>query len=99
MSWDAALIGTYKAIPIHSPGSVLVDLAVAIADGADSSSDLKVLPDHPEVFGPAASTPPLGGAHLPLLTRAGPPPEPESGPPARDPISIPSCTWTSTPAS
>ncbi|MHB1446262.1 MAG: IS1380 family transposase, partial [Acidimicrobiales bacterium] len=35
-AWDAALIGTYKAMPIHYPGSVLADLTVAIADGADS---------------------------------------------------------------
>ena len=73
-AWDAALIGTYKAMPIHFPGSVLVDLAVAIADGADSISDLKVLRDHPEVFGPVASTPTawrvldrVSDAHLSLL--------------------------------
>jgi hypothetical protein len=73
-AWDAALIDTYKALPIHFPGSVLVDLAVAIADGADSISDLKVLRDHPEVFGPVASTPTawrvldrVSDAHLSLL--------------------------------
>jgi hypothetical protein len=76
-AWDAALIGTYKAMPIHYPGSVLADLAVAIADGADSISDLRVLRDHPEVFGAVASTPTawrvldrVSDAHLPLL-RAG----------------------------
>lgn len=56
-AWDRALIGTYKAMPIHFPGSVLADLAVAIADGADSISDLKSLRDEPGVFGPVASTP------------------------------------------
>jgi hypothetical protein len=36
---------------------VLADLAVAIADGADSISDLKVLRDQPRLFGPVASKP------------------------------------------
>lgn len=76
-AWDAALIDTYKAIPLHFPGSVLTDLAVAIADGADSISDLKALRDQPDVFGPVASTSTawrgldrVSEAHLPLL-RAG----------------------------
>jgi len=55
-AWDNALIGTYKAMPIHFPGTVLADLAVAIADGADSISDLKSLRDQPVLFGPVAST-------------------------------------------
>jgi hypothetical protein len=54
-AWDRALIGTYKAMPIHFPGTVLADLAVAIADGADSISDLKSLRDQPVLFGPVAS--------------------------------------------
>ncbi len=73
-AWDAALIDTYKAIPIHFPGSVLTDLAVAIADGADSISDLKTLRDRPDVFGPVASKPTawrgldrVSAAHLPRL--------------------------------
>ncbi len=76
-AWDKVLIGTYKAMPIHFPGSVLADLAVAIADGADSISDLKALRDEPGLFGPVASTPTawrvldrVSRAHLPLL-RAG----------------------------
>jgi hypothetical protein len=76
-AWDQALIGTYKSMPIHFPGSVLADLAVAIADGADSISDLKALRDEPGLFGPVASTPTawrvldrVSQAHLPLL-RAG----------------------------
>lgn len=44
-AWDAALIGTYKANPIHFPGSVLCDLAISIADGACSISDLCGLRD------------------------------------------------------
>jgi hypothetical protein len=55
-AWDRALIGTYKAMPIHFPGTVLADLTVAIADGADSISDLKSLRDQPVLFGPVAST-------------------------------------------
>ena len=41
----------------HDPGVVLTHLAVAIADGADSISDLKALRDQPGLFGPVASTP------------------------------------------
>ena len=75
--WDDALIGTYSGVPVHAPGKVLTDLAVAIADGADSISDLKVLRDQPALFGPVASTPTawrvldrVSETHLPLL-RAG----------------------------
>jgi len=79
-AWDSALIGTYKAMPLHFPGAVLADLAVAIADGADSISDLKALRDQPGLFGPVASTPTawrvldrVSDAHLPALRvgRAG----------------------------
>ena len=38
-------------------GQVLVDLAVAVADGAKSVSDLKVLRDQPALFGEVASQP------------------------------------------
>jgi hypothetical protein len=41
--------------PRHDPGRVLVDLAVAIADGAESISDIAVLADQPALFGPVAS--------------------------------------------
>jgi hypothetical protein len=75
--WDRALIGTYAAIPIHFPGTVLADLAVAIADGADSISDLAAFRDQPGLFGPVASTPTawrvldrVSEAHLPLLRAA-----------------------------
>jgi hypothetical protein len=54
--WDEALAATYKAIPVHSPGRVLTDLAVAISDGARSISDLAGLRDRPGLFGPVAST-------------------------------------------
>ena len=54
-AWDAVLVPTYKAMPIHFPGSVLCDLAVAIADGADSISDLRVLRGRPDELGEVAS--------------------------------------------
>ncbi len=41
----------------HDRGEVLVDLAVAIADGAETISDLTVLRDQPELFGDVVSTP------------------------------------------
>ncbi|MGH3181509.1 MAG: IS1380 family transposase [Streptosporangiaceae bacterium] len=56
-AWDAALIGTYKAAPIHAPGQVLADLAVAIADGATHIAHLEALRDQPALFGSVASDP------------------------------------------
>jgi hypothetical protein len=41
----------------HDRGRVLVDLAVAIADGATAISDLRVLADQPSLFGEVASLP------------------------------------------
>jgi Transposase DDE domain group 1 len=56
-SWDRAMIDTYRAVPTaHFPGQVLADLAVAVADGARSISDLAGLRDRPGLFGPVAST-------------------------------------------
>lgn len=76
-AWDRALIGTYKGVPVHFPGSVLADVAVAVIDGADSISDLRSLREQPGLFGPVASTPTawrvldrVSQAHL-LLLRAG----------------------------
>jgi hypothetical protein len=40
----------------HDAGWVLRDLAVILADGGDCLSDLAVLRDQPELFGPVAST-------------------------------------------
>ena len=40
----------------HDPGRVLVDIAVAIADGAETITDLQALADQPELHGPVAST-------------------------------------------
>jgi hypothetical protein len=41
----------------HDRGEVLVDLAVALADGATTISDLRVLSDQPDLFGEVASVP------------------------------------------
>lgn len=41
----------------HDPGRVLTDLAVMLADGGESISDLAVLRDQPDVFGAVASMP------------------------------------------
>lgn len=39
----------------HEPGRVLIDLAVAVADGASTISEVAVLADHAALFGPVAS--------------------------------------------
>jgi hypothetical protein len=39
----------------HDPGRVLVDVAVAIADGARTISDVQVLADQRDLHGPAGS--------------------------------------------
>src|SRR5277367_5791821 len=41
----------------HDRGQVLVDMAVAIADGATAISDLRVLADQRALFGDVASVP------------------------------------------
>jgi hypothetical protein len=50
-----ALHGVRGPRPRHDPGRVLVDLAVAIADGAETISEIAVLADQPGLFGPLAS--------------------------------------------
>ena len=50
-----ALAGVRGSRPRHDPGRVLVDLAVAIADGAEAISDITVLADQEVLFGPVAS--------------------------------------------
>ena len=76
-AWDQVLLPTYKALPLHFPGQVLADLAVAVADGATSISKLRVLRDQPSLFGIVASTPTawrvldrVSEAHLPGIRRA-----------------------------
>jgi hypothetical protein len=53
----AALIDTYRGVPILAPGRVFADLAVAVADGADAISGISVLVDRADLFGPVASMP------------------------------------------
>jgi hypothetical protein len=38
----------------HDPGRILIDLAVAVADGTTTISDIAVLGDQVELFGPVA---------------------------------------------
>ena len=52
-----ALLDTYKGVPVHAPGRVFTDLAVAVADGADAISGVSVLYDRQDLFGRVASTP------------------------------------------
>lgn len=52
---SAALVPLGRPRAVHDPGRVLVDFAVAIADGADCISDIAVLADQPGLFGPVVS--------------------------------------------
>jgi len=52
---SAAMAPTKQRRRGHDRGGVLVDLAVAIADGATTISDLAVLRNQPELFGEVAS--------------------------------------------
>jgi hypothetical protein len=52
---SAALAGVGRPRAVHDPGRVLVDLAVAVADGAECISDIAVLADQPGLFGAVAS--------------------------------------------
>ena len=52
-----ALLDTYRGVPIHAPGRVFADLAVAVADGADAISGIAALVDRQDLHGPVASMP------------------------------------------
>lgn len=74
---SGALIDTYAGVPLHAPGRVFTDLAVAIADGADAISGIAVLGDREELFGMVASMPTtwrvldrIDDAHLPAVRQA-----------------------------
>jgi hypothetical protein len=54
---SGAMAPTKKRRRGHDRGKVLVDLAVALADGATSIADLRVLSDQPALFGDVASAP------------------------------------------
>jgi hypothetical protein len=50
-----ALAGLRKPRARHDPGRVLIDMAVAVSDGATTISDVAVLADQAALFGPVAS--------------------------------------------
>jgi hypothetical protein len=52
---SAVLAGLVRPRAVHDPGRVLVDVAVAVADGAECISDIAVLADQPGLFGAVAS--------------------------------------------
>ncbi len=59
----------------HDPGRIAVDLAVMLADGGEAISDLAVLRDQAQLFGPVASDPTawrlLSGLDSAVLGRLG----------------------------
>lgn len=54
---SAAMAPTKQRRRGHDRGQVLVDLAVSIADGGETITELAVLRDQPDLFGQVASTP------------------------------------------
>lgn len=50
-----ALAGGRQRTGGHDPGQVITDMAVMLADGGETISDLAVLRDQAELFGPVAS--------------------------------------------
>ena len=72
-----ALADTYRGPWLHAPGRVFTDLAVAVADGADAISGIRVLGDREDLHGPVASMPTtwrvldkVDADHLPLVRAA-----------------------------
>jgi hypothetical protein len=55
-AFDDAAGGRRRRRSAHAPGRVLTDLAVLLADGGETITDLAVLRDQPGLFGPVAST-------------------------------------------
>jgi Transposase DDE domain group 1 len=55
-AFSDALDGLRERRAGHDPGRVMTDLAVLLADGGRTISDLEVLRDQPALFGPVAST-------------------------------------------
>jgi hypothetical protein len=52
---DRELEGLFERAPKHSPGRVIRDLAVMLADGGDALCDLASVRDQQALFGPVAS--------------------------------------------
>lgn len=74
---SGVLLDTYRGVPVHMPGQVFADLAVAIADGADAVTGIEVLRDRQGLFGAVASMPTawrlldrIDEAHLPKVRAA-----------------------------
>jgi hypothetical protein len=74
---SGVLLDTYRGFPVHMPGQVFADLAVAIADGADAVTGIEVLRDRQGLFGAVASMPTawrlldrIDAAHLPRVRAA-----------------------------
>jgi hypothetical protein len=55
--FSTALAGLRERRSAHDPGRVLADVAVMLADGGQTISELGVLRDQPGLFGPVGSTP------------------------------------------
>lgn len=55
-AFDDAAGGRRRRRSAHAPGRVLTDLAVLLADGGETITDLAVLRHQPGLFGPVAST-------------------------------------------
>src|SRR4051794_4539232 len=52
---DRALAGLFERAPTHTPGRVIRDLAVMLADGGDALCDLAAVRDQEVLFGAVAS--------------------------------------------
>jgi hypothetical protein len=52
-----ALAPWRKPLATHDPGKIVLDLAIAVAAGADCAADVSVLRTQPGMFGPVASDP------------------------------------------
>jgi hypothetical protein len=57
---SAGLAPWRKARAVHDPGTVLLDVALAVALGGDCLADVGMLRAEPSVFGPVASHPTCG---------------------------------------
>ncbi|MFI6986730.1 IS1380 family transposase [Embleya sp. NPDC050154] len=68
---SGALAPWHKPRAVHDPGKTVLDLAVTLAVGGDCLSDVAILREQPEVFGPVASDPTLSRL-VTALAAAGP---------------------------
>lgn len=101
-----ALADTYRGVPIHAPGRVFADMAVAVADGADTISGIEVLGDREDLFGSVASMPTcwrmlgrVDADHLPRVQAARAAARTAAWDAGAGPDLGSSCVWTSMPRS